>query len=111
MDHHTAPSKAQLKATYGTLYDRLVQLLYEADLAGISHFAADEYEPEVTTILPRLPQATCEAEVERIIREEFVSGFYEGIDRHNPERFAWAAQQIWQAWHAWQARNPMAPNA
>jgi hypothetical protein len=46
------------------------------------NFARDEYEPEVTTILPRLPQATCAAEVERIIREEFAYWFYDGINNH-----------------------------
>jgi hypothetical protein len=38
-----------LRMTYGTLYDRLIQILYIADLAVISYFAKDEYEPEVTT--------------------------------------------------------------
>lgn len=95
--------QARLKATYGPLYDRLVTILFEADLAGISQFAEDEYEPEVTTILPRLPQATCEADVERIIREEFARWFSPSITEHVPERFAWAARQMWQAWVDYQA--------
>ena len=92
--------KAHLKATYGALYHRLVQILYIADIAGISHFAADEYEPEVTTILPRLPQATSAAEVEQILREEFAYWFDPdpGITTIVPERYAWAARTIWQAW-------------
>jgi hypothetical protein len=97
MDHR-AHVKAHLRATYGTLYDRLIQILYIADLAVISYFARDEYEPEVTTILPRLPEATCEAEVERIIREEFAYWFYDGINDLDPERFTWAARMIWQMW-------------
>jgi hypothetical protein len=99
MDHR-AHVKAHLRATYGSLYDRLIQILYIADIMSISNFAKDEYEPEVTTILPRLPQATCEAEVERIIREEFAYWFYDGINGLDPERFAWAARTIWQAWRA-----------
>jgi hypothetical protein len=97
--------QTRLKTQYGDLYDRLVAILFEADIAGISHFAADEYEPEVTTILPRLPEATCEADVERIIREEFTKWFYPGITEHVPERFAWAARQIWAAWLEYQARK------
>ena len=100
MDQPLDQRRAHLRATYGSLYDRLIQILYIADLAVISYFARDEYEPEVTTILPRLPQATCEAEVERIIREEFAYWFYDGINDLDPERFAWAARTIWQVWRA-----------
>src|SRR5262245_51389789 len=65
MSNHRAHVKAHLRATYGSLYDRLIQVLYIADIMSISNFAKDEYEPEVTTILPRLPQATSAAEAER----------------------------------------------
>ena len=95
-----AQVKAHLRATYGSLYDRLIQILYIADIMTISYFAKDEYEPEVTTILPRLPQATSAAEVERILREEFAYWFYEGLSL-DPERFAWAARTIWQMWRAY----------
>ena len=98
MTEHTdhRERQAQLKATYGALYDRLVDILYVADLAGISHFSKDEYEPEVATILPRLSEATCEADVERIIREEFAYWFYPGMTEYAPERYVWAARQMWQ---------------
>ena len=100
MSNHRAHVKAHLRATYGSLYDRLIQILYIADIMYISNFAKDEYEPEVTTFLPRLPQATCEAEVERIIREEFAYWFYDGLSL-DPERFAWAARTTWQVWRAY----------
>lgn len=92
--------QARLKVTYRILYDHLVAILYVADLARISHVARDEYEPEVTTILLRLPEATGEADVERIMREEFARWFYPdpGITQVVPERYAWAARQIWQVW-------------
>jgi hypothetical protein len=108
MDHR-ARVKAHLRATYGSLYDRLIQILYIADLAVISYFARDEYEPEVTTILPRLPEATSAAEVERIIREEFAYWFYDGINDDDPERFAWAACTIWQVWCAYAMAAEQSP--
>ena len=37
MDHR-AHVKAHLRATYGSLYDRLIQILYIADIMTISYF-------------------------------------------------------------------------
>jgi hypothetical protein len=108
MDQPLDQRRAHLRATYGSLYDRLIQILYIADIMTISYFARDEYEPEVTTIFPRLPQATSAAEVERIIREEFAYWFYEGLSL-DPERFAWAARMIWQAWRAYALAAEQSP--
>ncbi len=47
--------RAALRAEYGELYDWLARALYEHDPIGINFGqGADEYEPEVGTILPRL---------------------------------------------------------
>ena len=100
MHNHEDPSerRARLQATYGRLYNDVLAIIQQADLVGIAYVADDEYEPEVTTILPRLHQANNEADVATIIREEFDAWFYEGATQHNGDRMTWAAQEIWKVW-------------
>ena len=102
MSSHEDPSerRARLKATYGCLYTDLIDIIQQADLVGIAYVADDEYEPEVTTILPRLNHASNEADVATIIREEFDAWFYEGATGGKDDRIKWAAQEIWKAWQA-----------
>ena len=53
------------------------QLLREADPIRLITIGApdDEYDPEVSTILPRLREARSAADVQKIIYEEFVHWF------------------------------------
>ena len=97
--------RARLQATYGRLYTDVLDIIQQADLVGIAYVASDEYEPEVTTILPRLHQANNEADVAMIIREEFDTWFYEGVTRGKDECVTWAAQEIWKAWQDWQSHQ------
>jgi hypothetical protein len=103
MSSHEDPSerRVRLQATYGRLYTDVLDIIQRADLVGIAYVADDEYEPEVTTILPRLHQANSELDVATIIREEFDTWFYEGATRHNEDRVTWTAQEIWKAWQAY----------
>jgi hypothetical protein len=58
---------------------------------------ADEYDPEVSTILPRLCEARAAVEVQRIVYEEFVRWF--GADPVGPlEDYAEVAEKIWGTW-------------
>lgn len=103
MPDHEDPSerRTRLQATYGRLYTDVLNLIQQADLVGIAYVADDEYEPEVSTILPRLHHADNELDIATIIREEFDTWFYEGSTRHNDDRIAWAAQEIWRVWQAY----------
>jgi hypothetical protein len=103
MQDHENPSERRdrLQATYGRLYDDVLAIIQRADLIGIAYVADDEYEPEVTTILPRLHQANNEEDVATVIREEFDAWFYEGATCHKEDRVTWAAQEIWKAWQSY----------
>jgi hypothetical protein len=83
-----------LRQQFGSLYDFLLVLLFEVDPAGINFETnADEYEPEVDTILPRLGGAQTAEDLQRVVHEEFVRWF--GIETAGPpEKYAVIAQRI-----------------
>ena len=88
-----------LKAAYGSLYTDVSRLLREADPMGLIAMGApaDEYDPEVSTILPRLREANTATDVQRIVHEEFVRWFGADIagDR---SRYVELAKDIWALW-------------
>jgi hypothetical protein len=58
---------------------------------------ADEYDPEVSTILPRLREARAAVDVQRIVHEEFVRWF--DADLVGPlTDYAEVAEKIWRTW-------------
>ena len=88
-----------LKAAYGRLYSDVSRLLREADPLGLIAMGApdDEYDPEVSTILPRLREANAVVDVQRIVHEEFVHWF--GADIAGPiTAYADVAERIWGTW-------------
>jgi hypothetical protein len=103
MQDHENPSerRVRLQTTYGRLYDDVLAIIQQADLVGIAYVASDEYEPEVSTILPRLHHANDELDVATIIREEFDAWFYEGTTGGKDDGVTWAAQEIWKAWQSY----------
>jgi hypothetical protein len=75
------------------------RLLREADPIGLIAIGApdDEYDPEVSTILPRLCDANSAVDVRRIVHEEFVQWF--GTDIAGPiTDYADVAERIWETW-------------
>ena len=92
------PEREQLKRKYKSLFDRLSQLLFEADPAGINFESnTDEYDPEVGTILPRLESAKSAEDVQTIVHEEFCRWF-EPETAGTRGHYAAVSQQIWSAW-------------
>jgi hypothetical protein len=88
-----------LKAEYGGLYSDVSHLLREADPIGLIAMGAphDEYEPEVSTLLPRLHEANAAGDVQRIIHEEFVRWF--DADIAGPiSGYADVSERIWRVW-------------
>ena len=61
---------------YPELFNTLSSLLFKTDPIGINFETnTDEYDPEVGTIIPRLRAAQSEADVQRIVHEEFCRWF------------------------------------
>ena len=89
-----------LKAAYGTLYTEVARLLREADPIRLIDIGApdDEYDPEVSTILPRLREAKSPDDVRRIVHEEFIHWF--GAETAGPAtRYAGVSGEIWEVWN------------
>jgi hypothetical protein len=65
-----------LRREYAGLYEEVEAILFRHDPVGIN-FAenTDEYDPEVSTILPRVVRAASQDEVQEIVREEFKRWF------------------------------------
>lgn len=84
---------------YGVLYSEVSQLLREADPIRLIVIGApdDEYDPEVSTILPRLGEATSADDVQRIVHEEFVRWFG-GEIAGSATLYVGVAKKIWDAW-------------
>lgn len=88
-----------LKATHGRLYSEVSRLFREDDPIGLIRIGApdDEYDVEVSTILPRLREAQSAAEVQKLVHEEFVRWF--DPDTAGPiTRYAEVAEKTWEVW-------------
>ena len=91
--------RQSLKAAYSGLYSEVSRLLREDDPIGLITMGApdDEYDPEVSTILPRLREANAPVDVQRIVYEEF--GRWFGADIAGPlTDYANVAEKIWGTW-------------
>jgi broad specificity phosphatase PhoE len=94
-----ADRQAALKETHGVLYSEVSRLILTADPVHLIAIGApdDEYDPEISTILPRLREAKSQNDVHRIVHEEFVHWF--GADIAGPsETYAAVSQEIWNVW-------------
>ena len=88
-----------LQAKHGALYTEVSQLLREADPIRLITIGApdDEYDPEVSTILPRLHEAQSAADLQEILHEEFTHWF--DADIAGPiTRYAEVAEKMWRVW-------------
>jgi hypothetical protein len=80
---------------YLDLHRRLSELLYRHDPISLAAAGApeDEYEPEVSTIIPRLSDARAPDNVLRIVHQEFLHWFGETA---GPESaYKEIADEIW----------------
>ena len=87
--------RAELKSEFGSFYDTVLAILFEADPIEINFGNnTDEYGPEVDTILPRLRECHSVDDLQKVIHEEFVRWFDAEtagpLDRYQP-----IAQRIW----------------
>jgi Zn-finger nucleic acid-binding protein len=89
---------SELRQEFGDLYDRIVQILWEADPIGLDFddpgHPSDEYAPEARTILPRLSECQGPDDVQRVAHEEFVRWF--DPDSAGPlARYRQIAEELW----------------
>jgi hypothetical protein len=91
-------NRKRLKERYNSVYDEVLDILFQHDPIGINFkINADEYEPEVGTILPRLREAASPNDLRYIIHEEFSHWFSESIA--GPEaKYDKIAQEVWAAY-------------
>jgi hypothetical protein len=88
-------SRRAIRRQYGDLYDRALRILFDADPVGINFgHNADEYEPEVDTVLPRRRTCTSAADVQRVVHEEFCRWFDVDL-AGEPERYGEIGSKIW----------------
>ncbi len=92
-------NKSLISGKYEKLYYTLSAILFEHDIEGINfEVNDDEYEPEVDTILPRLPDTETVEDVQLVIQQEFAKWFGE---QRELEEFQLVAKDIWVAWHTY----------
>ena len=87
---------------YQNLHRALTALLYRHDPIGLAAAGCpkDEYEPEVSTIIPRLKEAKSAEDVRRLVYREFLRWF-DGEETAGPEAaYSSIAQDIWETFMA-----------
>jgi hypothetical protein len=90
--------RQRLRSEYGEFYDEILEILFRNDPIGIDfEINTDEYEPEVSTILPRLKEVRSPENLQEIIHEEFVRWFDADI-AGSKAKYARIAQEIWDAY-------------
>lgn len=105
-----ADRQAALNEAHGALYSEVSRLVRTADPLRLIAIGApaDEYDSEISTILPRLREATSRDDVHRIVHEEFVHWF--GADIAGPfENFAALSEKIWNVWGGTRRAAPRLP--
>lgn len=96
---HLRDERERLRTAYKELFAGVTEILARHDLMALVEIGApaDEYEPEVGTILPRLRDAADADDVQRILHEEFARWFDADILAPDAE-FAAPAAEIWTLW-------------
>lgn len=98
-------ARQRLKAAYKNIYDELRAIVSRHDPIGIdSGDNADEYDPEVDTILPRLKEAHSADDVRRITLEEFARWLGDSI-AGSEQQYDAMAHEIWELWQNREMRH------
>jgi hypothetical protein len=101
-DNDIVPLNLTSRLQYQSLHRGLTALLYRHDPIGLAAAGApkDEYEPEVSTIIPRLKDADSAEDVRRIVHQEFLHWF-DGEGTAGPESaYSGIAKEIWETFMA-----------
>lgn len=98
MDGEPMTDRKELHERYRALVAAVKRAIDDADPIGLLQLGApaDEYSPEVGTIVPRVSRAASPAEVTRILHEEFTQWF--GVEIAGREdSYQAPALRIWRA--------------
>ncbi len=99
-----------LRANHQNFFDKVSWILFRHDPIGIASKAeggaADEYDAEVGTLIPRLQDASSPAELRRIVWEEFLRWFGDPRITGPEAKYGVIAHEIWEAWKNYQLANP-----
>jgi hypothetical protein len=88
----------KLKNEYKEIYQQVTNILQKHDPVGIIFDDnADEYDPELSTILPKLKHCKSEREVLELVHQAFVKWFSESIAGPRT-RYEQIAKEIWEIW-------------
>ncbi len=94
--------KALLKGEFGPFFDEALVILFRHDPLDLGMgFNADEYLPELLTILSRVRQADSAQELRRIVYEEFKKWFAEEEEVGTEDKYTAMAQELWNAFQQW----------
>ena len=86
-----------MKEDYKELYQAISEILFCQDPIGINFETNDdEYEPEVSTILPRLKNCNSAEDVLDVIHKEFIKWF--GEDAGEKDVYVEISDEIWELW-------------
>ena len=99
-----AREREEFRRQHGPLFDACVREFYRTDPIHVApHAPLDEYEPQVHTVLPRLGECTGQADVQRVLHEEFVKAF--GPELAGPiGRYSTLSYTVWALYQ--RAANP-----
>ena len=99
------PDHKLMKAKYGSLYNRVTTLLFEADPIGINFDEnTDEYDSETSSIVPRLTTARTVDDVQTIVHEEFCRWF--GPKDAGPrDKYRDVSRTIWEVWREFEEQG------
>ncbi len=102
--------RAEVRAEYSKLYLDLRKCLFRHDPVGINFETnVDEYDPEVGTIIPRLPDCRSQNDVLNVVHEEFSKWF--GADVAGPKtNYTAISEDIWKIWKARKTQPKNAPD-
>ncbi|WP_019602243.1 hypothetical protein [Teredinibacter turnerae] len=93
--------KNVISGKYRKLYYCISAILFANDIEGINFETNDdEYEPEVETILPRLPETETIEDIQVVVQEEFARWFG---DKRELDEFYIVAKEIWAAWNTYKS--------
>ncbi len=91
--------KQELKQEYGALWNKVSEILFRLDPMGINFGSnTDEYEPEVSSILPQLKDCESADDVRGVVYDEFVYWFGD-VTAGEELDYVELAQAIWDAWN------------
>jgi len=102
VDRLTRPDRRRFSRAYLALYEEVGSIFDRHDPVGLiaSGSPSGEYEPEVSTILPRLREAAGADDALRIVNEEFEKWFDQAASDAEG-----LGLEIWAAWQRYLAET------